>query len=139
SSRALLFFNARQICKEVEMQRRSTKLLVAAMLCATLGAIEAQANVKKTCGNGVCGRTHYNPKNGSVHIYLTSEMTGEVFFNCKTVPGDQIELASGGHYAFDAKKGQSGAYMAQVCRKGPTLQRSFCSKWATFYWDARTD
>jgi hypothetical protein len=115
------------------MQRKASKLLLAAMLCATLGAIEAQA-VQETCGNGVCGRAHYNPNNKSVHIYLRSEMTGKTFFNFRTLPdGQQIEV--GGHYSFNAKKGQSGTYMAQVCRRGGPLQSSFCSQWAYFIWD----
>jgi hypothetical protein len=107
-----------------------------AMFTVTLGSIEAHADIGKRCKNAVCGRSTYDGTR--VNIYLASEMSGTTHFNFKTNPGAQIELRDG-HYSFAQRRGRTGTYSVQACKRGGFAQSSFCTQWATFEWDSLRD
>lgn len=113
--------------------RISSLLLLAATFSGALGSVEVHADVARRCENAVCGRSTYDGTR--VNIYLSTQMNGATHFNFKTNPGAQIELRTG-HYSFQMRRGRTGTYSAQACRRGGLGQRSFCTAWATFEWDS---
>ncbi len=119
--------------------RLSVTLIVT--LCV-LGAVPidgtALADVPLKCHpsqgeNKVCSCSVFD--NQRVHIYLKTDLSGLTHYNFKTNPGAQIELANGGHYSFQPKRGASGTYSAQACSRGGLGSRSVCTKWATWDWN----
>jgi len=115
------------------MQEKTRNIFVLVVLfSATLGSIEAHADVARRCSNAVCGRSTYDGTR--VNIYLSNQMSGTTHYNFKTNPGAQIEIR--GHYSFEKRPGRTGTYSAQACRRGGLGQRSFCTAWATFRWNS---
>src|SRR5262249_26435508 len=100
-------------------------------LCV-LGAVPidgtALADVPLKCENKpqICGCSVFD--NQRVHIYLKTDLSGVTHYNFKTNPGAQIELANGGHYSFQPKRGASGTYSAQACSRGGLGSRSGCTR-----------
>jgi hypothetical protein len=118
---------------------RDLRIKIPGVLAMTFGSLlvcaQASAEVRETCPNGVvCGRSTYDGTR--VNIYLRHNMTGATHYNFKTNPGAQIELNTG-NYSFAPRPGTRGTYSAQICRRGGFGQRSWCSTWATFRWEAR--
>jgi hypothetical protein len=120
-----------------------SKLLLVALVGAAvfpiLGVVVAQANVYECEANAVRGSSQYDGRR--VQIYLRNSMGGATHYNFKTNPGAQIEL--GGNEAFYSfehpQQGERGTYSAQACRRGGFGSSSFCTRWATFTWNSRTD
>src|SRR5215468_892527 len=113
------------------------KSKVLAVTLCVLGAVPidgtALADVRLKCENRVCGCSVFD--NVRVHIYLKNELSGFTHYNFKTNPGAQIEL-KGGYYTFQPRRGASGTYSVQACKRGGFGQRSFCTNWTTFDWNS---